>query len=278
VDNGSTDDTVDAVRNRYPEVHVIENGKNLGYAEGNNVGIRCAIEKQTDFILILNNDTAVQPFLLDQLYLAAKNNPKAGILSPVIYFFDHPNQIWFAGGRWSDREMAFVHEGYGQDDRVLPSSSPYATECASGCAMFFGVELVKQVGLFDPRFFLMWEETDWCFRARQKRYQIMIVPEARVYHKTAKSFEGGGDGPLANYYLARNRFLWIEKNLKGHNKVRAYLFALRRTKNEIISAIRSGKGINDPILSAKLTGLFHYIIRRFGQGPTFEAVDGLLHR
>src|SRR5436190_7401977 len=102
VDNGSTDGSVGAIRPRFPGVEIIETGRNLGFAEGNNVGIRLALDRGMDYVFLLNNDTVVDPSLLSELVAAAERCPEGGIFGAQILYHSDPLKIWFAGARWDE--------------------------------------------------------------------------------------------------------------------------------------------------------------------------------
>ena len=121
IDNGSTDDSVHEIRALYPEMTVIETGQNLGYAEGNNVGIRYALEQDAEFILLLNNDTTVAPDLLDQLVNAATQNSNAGVFGATLFYMDKPDTVWFAGAQWNAQTLTFDYPYQDQPDRYTIS-------------------------------------------------------------------------------------------------------------------------------------------------------------
>ena len=117
VDNGSSDDSVAAIRAQRPELHIIETGQNLGFAEGNNVGIKYAMAHHADYIFILNNDTTVDPLLLQHLVSSAQRHPDAGIIGPKTYYHAHPQVIWSAGGYWDNHQCCFEQTGDGEFDK-----------------------------------------------------------------------------------------------------------------------------------------------------------------
>jgi len=271
VDNGSTDGTVEAVRAQFPKVVTIENGRNLGYAEGNNVGMRRALERGANYILVLNNDTVIDSAAVGLLVLAAQADERIGVLSPQIFWYSQPNMIWFGGAKWSSEKGGFDHIRSGEIEDPRCPAATSETDYGSGCALFLRAEAVSKVGLFDPRFFLMWEETDWCYRARRHGYRIMMEPKAKVWHKVSSSFEGGWSGAQAQYYLTRNRMLWIEKNLRGREKVRAFARCFRELYWWTVELRQPGKSPEEySLLRARLLGGWHYLTRRFGRRAISE--------
>jgi GT2 family glycosyltransferase len=271
VDNGSDDGTVTALQDQFQGICIIKNEKNIGYAEGNNRGIKAAIKQNVNYILVLNNDTLVDPSAIEILVNTYQCYPNAGILSPLILWYPDQHKIWFAGSKWIPETATFIHIGSGQNESDLQLTSPVHTDYASGCALFFNTSVVDQIGYFDPRFFLTWEETNWCFRAKRLGYSPMLVPESRVLHKVSSSFEGGWRGPRYQYYYTRNRLLWIEKNLYGQEKFKAFIRCLRELFWWLIDL--KTKAISNQeldIIIARLYGGFHYFIRVFGQSSKYD--------
>jgi GT2 family glycosyltransferase len=212
VDNGSSDGSVLAIRQEYPRVELIETGRNLGFAGGNNVGIRRALELGADYVLLLNNDTEVDPGLIDAFVAAAQQRPDAGAFSAKIYFHAEPQRLWYAGATWNLAAARFEQVGEGMVDDGRPAFNTLAdTDYACGCAFFVSAARLREIGLLDEDFFLYFEETDWCFRARAAGHPSVFVPAARLWHKVSVSF-GGEGSPLALYFLTRNRLLWARKH------------------------------------------------------------------
>lgn len=258
VDNGSTDDTVARIAQDYPDIVIIQNKENLGYAAGNNVGIRYALDEGAEYILLLNNDVIVKSDFLEPMLDTFSENPDAGILSPFVYWYKRPENLWFSSARWDTKTVKFnTNYALGEFE------NPIETDFASGCAFLIKAEVIKKIGVLEPRFFLMWEETDFCFRARRVGYKILAVPKAKVLHKVSQSFDAGASGPIAQYYYTRNRFLWIERNLRGLDRVKAFL----RCFQEIYWLLLEGRMIklDSAVRYARLQGSKDYFLRRFGK-------------
>src|SRR6266487_4832628 len=222
VDNGSVDGTVDAIHNRHPWVTVVETGKNLGFAGGNNVGIKAALKRDAEFILLLNNDTTVAPDLLHAFVRAAAEHPDAGMFGAKIYYFSDPLRLWFAGSRWNPKALlSFEPLGEGTVDDGAAFEDVRETAYANGCAMFFRSAVAKTVGTLDERFFILYEEVDWCFRARRAGFACLLVPGAKVWHRISTTF-GGGRSLVYEYFDLRNRLLWAERNLSIRERMRIW--------------------------------------------------------
>lgn len=224
VDNGSTDDSVDAIRTKFPQFSVMETKKNLGYAGGNNVGIRQALEHEAEFILVLNNDTIVSPQLLSKLVSSASQHPDAGVLGARLLYFDRPEVVWFDSAQWNPSLNHFEYPGQNEPVSNL-SMTDHETDYVCGAALFIRATMARQIGLMDERYFLVWEEVDWCYRAREAGWKNIMVPQAVLWHKVGVSF-GGEDSPLRTYFSVRNSLLWYRR----HAGIRPWLRLLRKAR------------------------------------------------
>jgi len=228
VDNCSSQ-PVDKFKEEFKDLVVLKNSQNLGFAEGNNVGIRYALKNGARWVLILNNDTTVAPDLLVQLIKKSSLINQSGILGPKIYFapgFEyHKNNykpaqrgkvFWYAGGIIDWRNVYCSHRGLdevdeGQYDRVE------TTDFVSGCAMLVKKEVFEKIGLFDPRYFLYLEDVDFCQRAKKAGFKIIYVPDGKVWHYNASSSQVGG--ALHDYFITRNRLLFGMKYAPARTKI-----------------------------------------------------------
>jgi GT2 family glycosyltransferase len=287
VDNGSNDDSVKAIQENFPEVNILQTGKNLGYAGGNNYGMRYALENGADYILLLNNDVIVDSQLVIKFIEATLRVSQWAIFAAKIYYFSQPQKIWYAGARRVGSTAHFMHIGQGSFDNENKFNSFAETDYACGCAIFFDKTVIEKIGLFDEKFFLTYEEADFCYRARKAGVKSYIVPGAKIWHKVSISF-GGEESPLFRYFISRNKLLWAEKNLPIFQRILIYMraskeflslllppFRLRSTRDiASITKLRSAlieykhsfiKNYNDPLLKAKRLGLRDYFLRRFGE-------------
>lgn len=206
VDNGSSDSTMGIVRNEFPNVDVIQNGCNLGFSGGNNVGIEYALQHDADYIFLLNNDTAIESNALSQLLQTATNDPQIGILCPTVtsYFngFKH-----YVGAR------IYWDKGVAVEVERSPDGLPLVidTDYAPGCALLVRSEVVRKIGLLDPAYFAYYEDVDWSVRCKRAGYRVVAVPQARVYHKGTMD-QQTRKPPGASFYLWRNRFLFMRRH------------------------------------------------------------------
>jgi len=211
VDNASTDGTAEAVRREFRDMHLIENQANLGFAGGNDVGIRHALAHGADHVLVLNNDTEVDPGFLTPLLDEAARRPDAGALSPKILFAEPRDLIWFAGAEYEPRSgYNGRHRGYRErDDGRFDEVVEIGRVC--GAAMLVPREVLETVGVFDPELFSYSEDTDWSLRAREAGYRHYFVPASRIWHKVSAA-SGGESSPTALYYDVRNALVVAERH------------------------------------------------------------------
>jgi len=220
VDNGSTDESVKCLKKLYPEIEIIENHKNLGFAGGNNVGICRAIEQSAGYVLILNNDTIVDPEFLDKLIEVAENNNIIGAVGPKIYHYYDPQIIdkpYKKMNLWTGNFRMFTTTKDFSNDNIAEE-----VDCISGCCMLIKTSLIKEIGSFDSEYFLYWEENDLCARIIRYNYKIVYVPKAKIWHKI-----GSASGSCTSYYYyGRNIFRFMKKNANGYQKISFILFHL----------------------------------------------------
>lgn len=206
VDNASSDGTAASVREHFPEVAVIETGHNLGYAEGNNVGLRYALERNFDYALLLNNDTEVAPDFVNRLVATCEAEAQIGVAGPKIYLFDAPDIIYTAGGAIDWQRGATETIGIGQKDRGQ-FDLQRDVDFINGCAILVRCAAIRQAGLIDARFGMYFEETEWCVRIARSGWRLVYVPDAIVWHKI--KLDQHDASPRVTYYMARNRLLFL---------------------------------------------------------------------
>lgn len=211
VDNGSEDNSVAAVKETFPEVEIIENASNLGFSAGTNVGLEYALSHEAQYILLLNNDTHIKSNALNELMSDMSDD--VGMVAPKIYYAEDPTRIWSLGGRrhWLTTEK--VGDVRGQIDKGQGTKN-LERDYVAGCAILLSRNFLEDIGLFDERFFMYYEDSDLSLRARDGGYRLLISPEAHVWHKVAMS-SGGSDSPNERYWMARSSVLFYRKHVHG---------------------------------------------------------------
>ena len=254
VDNGSRDGSVAAIRGAYPHIPIFETGENLGFAGGNNVGISWALSKPFPWICLLNNDTVVDPGFLKAFMQAAKEQPKAKILGAKILRYNDPARIDHLGGQWNLERAEFESLASGELDNVFYTEmQPVDYVC--GAALLMHRSVPESIGLLEPRFFLFWEETDFCFRAKRKGFETWTAPAAKIWHKVSASFTGGK--PHCHYFWWRSRLLWLERNLPEREREQ---LMRQRIRPELLKTLRHYLLRSSQMLLSRL----------LGQSPTAE--------
>jgi len=226
VDNGSKDDCVKVLKQKYDkdkQVTLILLPTNLGFAAGNNFGIKTALKKKLDYILLINNDVLVDPNFLQELLKPFPKNPKLGASSPKIYFapgFEfHKDRyskseigkvIWSAGGKVDWNNVYANNVGLDEVDRGQYNTPRYDLEFTSNCCILVKSEIIKKTGLMSEDYFMYCEDGDFCQQIKQHGYQIGYQPTSIIWHLNSGSSQAGG-GPFHDYFLTRNRLIFASK-------------------------------------------------------------------
>lgn len=204
------------------EITVIDNDKeNQGFAKGMNVGIRKALKKKTDYMLLLNNDTVIEPNFLKELVRVGESDQDIGILGPVIYEYPSTGsgqaKIHFAGGKINWLYTRGIHIQATRDLRQETRNVDYIT----GACLLIKREVIEKIGLMDEDYFLYFEDVDWCLKARRAGYKCVLVPKSKIWHKPSSSAKEGSFSYI--YYHTRNGLLMTKKNALFLIKLLAYL-------------------------------------------------------
>lgn len=256
VDNGSTDGSVEVIRERQFPVHLISAGSNLGFTGGNNLGLVEAQRLGARYVFLLNNDTTLEKGVIRSLVDAAEAHPSAGIVAPVMHYYNTPSDIWFAGGQLAIRNGEATH-----DQSLHPSrdAAPYPTAWVSGCAMLVRSVAIEHVGGLDDRFYFTWEDVDWSLRMKRAGWFLLVVPKARIFHKCAKSGEKLKN--IGSYYAVRNSLLFASKHA-GADYWRAMVKIIF---GHLRAALRSRHGNRMHVFSTTFEGLLAHLLGRYGR-------------
>ena len=241
LDNASENNEAEQISSRFPFVKVIKSDKNIGFAGGNNLGIKSSSGK---YLFLINNDTYFKDFNVQALIDRLDSDPNIGIVCPKIKFAWPPQPIQFAGYTTltnitiRNQAIGFGEEDHGQYETAHPT--PYA----HGAAMLIKREAIDKVGLMPECYFLYYEELDWSMMFTRAGYQIWYDPKCTIFHKESQAT--GQHSPLRTYYITRNRLLLIKRNYHGITKWLSYIY--------IIGIV----GVRD-ILRYLFTGRFSHI-------------------
>ena len=221
VDNASKNQEAEIIAQRYPQVKVIKSKKNLGFAGGNNLGIKASSGK---YLFLVNNDTIFKFFNIQALIDRIESSATIGAVCPKIRFAWDNNPIQFAGYTplskitVRNRAIGFNEEDRGQYD------SPHPTPYAHGAAMLVKRDVIDKVGLMPECYFLYYEELDWSMMITRAGYDIWYEPACTIYHKESQTT--GQNSPLRTYYITRNRLLLVKRNWNGLSKYISYLYLI----------------------------------------------------
>ena len=204
IDNGSSDTSLADIQKRYPDVTCLPMHQNLGFAEGSNVGIRYALALHAERLFLLNNDTIVKPDVLKAFM--RQNDP---VMGGKLFCYQDRNKLDHLGGIWNEKQAQFDLVGLNAVDNGQ-FDQPMELDYVCGASLFAHRTVFEKIGLLEPAFFLFWEESDWCYRAKKAGFTVKTCPQAVIYHKGSASFIGNKSH--TTYFDWRNRLLWIKRN------------------------------------------------------------------
>lgn len=251
IDNGSKDNSVVKLAEISSKHNLlfIDNKENLGFAEGNNVGIR---EARGEWVLLLNNDTVFKEEFISKMAKAAIDNPDAAAIGPKIYYYDSPSKIWYNGGKIT-KYYNFV------DDQSVDNEDYKQVEWITGCALMINKKAFEKIGLLDKDFFMYNEDIDWCIRARRAGLNLVYTPYAEIWHIGSKTANESFKKSFQIYYGYRNKLFIVNKNTKGFEYIYLIFVILSGICFRIIDSIAKGN-----FDSAK--------------GYWFAMIDGLMYK
>jgi GT2 family glycosyltransferase len=216
VDNGSTDGSAAFFSKHYPKVKIITNRENMGFAEGNNIAIKHLLKTNTEYVLLLNNDTIVDREFLTELIKVIEKNPRIGIVGPVICDYKNPNLVQSAGVKinWNtgNQNVLYANKKYAE----IPNKLIYVDYIA-GCALLCKLKFYTELGFLNPKYFAYWEETDLCIRAKKAGYEVTCLPGTKIWHKGTFNRKISG---FKQYHMIRNMF-WF---MRQHANIKTLLF------------------------------------------------------
>jgi len=212
VDNGSSDGSEEYLRRAFPSSEFIANAVNLGFAAGNNIGIRYAVANGTDYVFLLNNDTAVDAAMLGQLVSYAESDPDAGMVAPKVLYYTERNRIWRLGERVQRWLPVPLSVGRDQLD-IGQFPKPLELDYVAFCGVLIRRSVLDKVGLLDERFFFGYEDADLCHRTRDAGYRIVCQPAARMWHKVSRSAQK--DAQNIGYQRSKGRAIFYRRYAHG---------------------------------------------------------------
>jgi len=223
IDNGSEDESPETVKRDYPWVTLIENGTNLGFCRGNNVGLRYALEQDFDYVMLLNSDTLMTPGLIHELVRTMQGDQKIGIVGAKNLLMENPLYTWGKYGivPWGPMLVRTIGRFVPDEQRDDP---PQDVDWVIGNACMMSRESLRAIGLFDEEFWQCNEDVDWCYRARAAGYRVVYVDRAKILHK------GGSSADLTQkkvfsygYFIGRNAFTFARKHGTLFQRIKLFI-------------------------------------------------------
>ncbi len=214
VDNNSPDNSYTKLYKEFGEAYIfIKARENGGFAKGNNLGIKYAIDHGADYILLLNNDTLVHKDLIEELLKPFKEEENLGLTTGKIYYEEKRDTLWFAGGVFNEKRFYGMHLGQGHKDNG-DYDKPGEITFSTGCLMMIRKEVFYKLGYLPEEYFMYYEDVDFCIKLREAGYRLWYNPRAIIYHKVSAS-TGGEESPFALEWNTRNRIILSKKYKKN---------------------------------------------------------------
>lgn len=223
VDNYSTDNSDAVIRQKFPHHKFIQTGDNLGYAGGNNIGMKFAKNQGADYICILNNDVITDPNFLKILLDYLKNNPNVGVVGPRVCEFNEPHLVQSTGAMidYHTGRVNILNNGV-HEDRIKGNIIP--CDYVGGACLLFNSTILDQVGYFPEDYFLFYEETEWCLNIKKKGFEVLCNCDAKVIHKGSASINQISG--LSEYFMYRNVVIFMKRNAKLNQRLVFYSYSL----------------------------------------------------
>ena len=260
VDNASFDQGGVRLKDEFKsDVHFIRNQTNLGFAGGNNVGLRQALTDGCEFVLIINNDTTVKPDFLDRLVETALADESIGLIGPKILSFEPKDKIWFSGGRiqWSSG-VRIGHRGVGEADcGQYDLTEP--TDWLTGCCVLARRSAIEKAGLMPAEYFLYFEDVDWSVAIQRAGFKLVFEPRSVIWHKEAS--ESASFNPQKLYYQARNYPQFVKRYANRWQRIIFVVFFIVYYGQLMIRNLLAGRSKSIPMI---WWGLQDYFRGRFG--------------
>ena len=230
VDNEFSSINIIKLKAKHNELIVFKENKNLGFAGGNNIGIRYALENKYDYIMLLNNDTEVKNNFILPLIKCLEKSPSLGAVQPLILNFSNKSIIWNAGGKLNK----FLGTASTRFNNIELNSSNVFNDCTdwiSGCCILIKSEVLKKVGLLDENFFTYYEDVDWSFRIKNEGYGLGFVKESVIYHHGSSSSinkqnKEGNLSAKVHYFNIRNHIILLKKHKNLFNSIGIMFFQI----------------------------------------------------
>ena len=246
VDNGSHDGSRDKIALEFPEINYIKNKKNEGFTGANNKALKVILKQNFEYVLLLNNDTVVNPNFLSLLESRMDSDKNLAASQPLILDFKNKDTIWNAGGSFNTFFGLSKTRSKGMIYKPKLKIETF-TEWISGCCILVDIAVIKEVGLLDNRFFAYFEDVDWSIRMTNQGYKLGVVPKSIIYHHTSGSTKKnntsneGNLSPYAHYLNLRNHIYLIKKHTSFFNSIGSWTYQIFKITSYSIYFILRGR-------------------------------------
>src|SRR5581483_4336551 len=244
---------------------VVASGENRGYAGGANLGIRAALARDADVVLLLNDDVRVHPGATAAARAVLDADPRVAVVGPKVLAREDPSRLWLAWGEVTFRQSLVALHGAG-----APDGPPFAAErdadWVAGCALWLRADALRTVGLFDEAFFAYHEEVDWCARARAAGRRVVYCPRAVVTHGGRGTEAAGAGRRVRKYFAARNAVLYARKHGRPAERLKLAAFLAATLPLEVVWHLPRGRAAE---VAWKLRGIRDALA---GRRPPLEAL------
>jgi GT2 family glycosyltransferase len=234
VDNGSADESVARLKSAYPDILVIENGENLGFARGCNGGIRYALEQGADYVWLLNNDTVVHPEALTAMVRVAESDSSIGIVGSVIYRMDDPDQV----DAWGGGRVSLIT---GRARHVVEPRIPHRLNYITGASMLVHRRVWEGVGLLDEAFFMYCDDSDYSLRVAKAGFALAVAEGSKIWHKVSAST--GAGSAYQDFLTMKALRILLHKHSRHPRLAIAINLALRTTKRIAFGRLKSLRAV-----------------------------------
>lgn len=253
VDNKSSQSSIDFLREKSSLFTLILNKENVGFAAGNNVGIKFALENGADYILLLNNDTIVTPNSIEKMVNCIESDESTGIASCRIMYNDCKTKVWYCGGKmdWSKYRPEHFNIGNEFDYNFKDVEQTYYI---SGCCMLIPRDIFKNVGLLPEEYFMYYEDVDYCQQVVSKGYKLMLCSDAIIYHKVSSS-SGGENSPFSILWGTRNKLIFMKKYRRRFLMISKLYFYLELSAKYILFFFKGEKEKAKAIINGVREGI-----------------------
>lgn len=207
VDNSGKKKLEEKISVEFPDVIVLSPDKNLGFSDGNNLGLQYAQTHGFSYVMLLNNDTVIDRQMIEHLM---REQTGTNLCVPTMFYFDHPDKVWYGGGRLDWRTGSARHLQLTSDSDLAKNQPSIECNFATGCCMLFSINLYLEIGGLSSDYFMYCEDVDFCIRMQNTHHAIVYVPSAKLLHKVSSS-SGGDASPLSIYYVTRNKLIYLNR-------------------------------------------------------------------